>query len=161
MKDQFAQRAFISVVESGANTLTFEELTIARDTSRRQAFVIHRVEYLMSQSILANLAAADDVINVGLSLSNGISSISWDRPEILDRQYLSYGYANIAQQPLLSDFTNYPGGGIIVPVKQLYGFAQGASLVGAITVEVRIWYTTKDISREDYIELVEMYDILK
>lgn len=162
-KDQFAQIAYLSVTESAATTLTFEELSIAAELDKKKAMVIHRIEYNVAGGSLALLIAAGDQITCGLSLSNSITSTSLDKAEVFDRINIFYSAglpAGGIMEPIDRRFTDMPGGGLLVPVKKLFLFTQGVSIASATTVQARIWYTIKNLSPADYLELADAFQIL-
>jgi hypothetical protein len=162
----FADVAYLSVIESAANTLTFGALSLARALRSRQAFIVHKVEYLIPAATLALVVAAADALQFGLSLSNSITDIGYDKVEVFDRVYLPYDGTLPAgglcpPQPIVHKFTDMPGGGHIVPVKTMYLYAKGSSLAAATTASCRMWYTVRDLKDSEYLQLVEAYEILK
>lgn len=164
MPDVYSQIAYLSVVESAANTLTFNELNIASELDKKKAMIIQRIEYIIADSIIALMIAAGDSMSFGISLTDALTSIGMDHIEVFDRVVLQYSAgAQLAPNPMPIDkrFTDMPGGGLLVPVKKLYMFAVGASLASATQAVARVHYTIKDLKTEDYLELVEGYNILK
>ena len=165
-KDSFAQIAYISVTESASNTLTFSELNIAAELDKKKAMIVHRVEYTMASAQLEKLSATGDEIKCGISLSDSITSTGLDKVEVFDRITMNFGSILTSGQkappvfPIDRRFNDMPGGGLIVPVKKLYGFVQGTSLASALNIYIRIWYTIKTLTPGDYLELVDAFNIL-
>lgn len=162
----FADVAYLTVTETAANTLTFGALSLARALGSRQAFIVHKIEYLVPAASLALLVAAADALQYGLSLSNSITDVGYDKVEVFDRVYLSYDGSLpsgglMPAQPIVHDFNMMPGGGLIVPVKTMYVYAKGASVASASSVSCRMWYTVKELKDTEYLQLVEAYEILK
>ena len=49
----YADRGFVSVTESAANTLTFQELVVASVQDIKHKMIIHRIEYALQDSMYA------------------------------------------------------------------------------------------------------------
>lgn len=163
-KDQYAQMAYVAVTESAASTLTYEELALGTEFGgpTKQAMVITRIEYRITASVLALLAAADDEITAGLSLSNSPTDTELNQAEIIDRLNIPQQSAtSVGVCPVVKNFTDMPNGGIIIPAKKLYAFVQGVSIASAVTMRIRFWYQRKQLKSADYLELLEAYNILR
>jgi len=159
--DQYAQDAAITVVESAATTLTFQQLLAAGNVFERRAMVIHRIEYVPTVTSLNLILDENDYIQFGLCTNNQIATISYLDPNVVD--FYKYGMKKFGvaasgfpvETPFVRDFTALPGGGKIIPSYPIYGYAQGVSIAGAITVLIRFQFTIKTLKPEEYIELVE------
>lgn len=166
-KDIFAQKAYAKVTESAAATLTFEELSLATELDKKKAMIIHRIEYYPTETLYPGLIGANDHYRFGWATSNSITDVGPDIVEVFDRVVLSYnelmggGGINQGQAPIVRNFSEMPGGGLIVPVKRMYLFVQGSSVAVAGVVESLLFYTIKDLTDADYIELVEALNLLK
>jgi hypothetical protein len=167
VQDTFANLAFLTVTETAANTLTFAQLQIASNLmDKKYALVINRAEYLTSVAATV-FDTTGDYINIALVVSNKLTTIAdLSQPEVLDMvQFMrtDYGTAatSITQQfPIVKDFTNLPGGGILVPADRLYLAAKGTGLASASVSYVRMYYTVKEITVNDYWELIEARRIM-
>lgn len=162
--DQYANMASIEIVESAANTLTYKKLETGVALFEKVAWIIHRIEYFMDiNAALYN--ATGDVLGVALCAANSITSILDDaafaNPILIDIALITRVDLGAAAsgffelKPLVKDFSSLPGGGLIVPPAPLYGAAQGVGLTGATTSLLKIFYTIKDLSPDDYWQLVE------
>ncbi len=157
-EDRYPNIASISVVESAANTLTFKRLETGGVLFERRAFLIHQIHYALSA---AAIVAAADSVKMGLATNSTITSIDWDDPNVLDwvtMRRLDMGTAASGQlyiTPWVRDFATLPGGGLLVPSFPLYGFVEGDSVASAQTSKMRIYFTVKELSPVEYIELVE------
>ena len=159
--DKFANQAVITVTESAANTLTFKKLETGISLFEKLAWLICRVEYFP-----ANLAAAifngdGDGVNIALTTTDQLTSIAIANNAVLDLMLLArndYGAAAtmlMRHGPITKDFSTLPGGGLLVPPNPLYAACVGNGLVSAMTVYVKLFYTTYELSPEEYWELVE------
>jgi len=163
----YADRIYITCTESGANTLTYQALTLSTQLEVDKAIIIHKIEYSPGLATLALIAATGDELNAGLSVSNTLTDTSPEYAEIIDKQQwcfdtcLTTGQKWPAQRPFLSDYSNLPNGGIIVPMQTIYLFVKGTALGGAATVAARIWYSLLQLTGNDFSQLAQAFRVLK
>lgn len=159
MADVYSNLAYIAVTETAANTLTFSQLTTGISTFSKQAFIIHRVEWFYGDR--SDVAAEGDYFQAALVMSNKMSGIGLDDPSVvIAREWHSRVSGTPAvmfhfQVPDVDDFSDLPGGGLIIPANPIFLAAEGVSLAGAQTVNCRIRFTVKELKADEYIELVE------
>jgi hypothetical protein len=158
--DKYSNLAVVSVVESAANTLTFKKLETGMSLLDKAAWVVNRLEYLISPAYASNWSANGSRLDFGLALGNGFAAPAFDEVAIVDYNsrllswFTSVGF-HLDNFPILKDFSALPGGGLLLPPNPLYIFAKGLTLTAAGTVTVRIWYQVVKLSASDYWELVE------
>ncbi len=160
--DKFANIAHLSVTESAAGTLAFAQLAMANTLmSERFAMVIHRAEVTISNPH-SQFNASGDTASYGLALSDRITNITdLSQPELLffgQTTRIDIGTAASGffyERPQIFDFTDLPGGGLLVPADRLYIGALGTSLVAVLTVSMRLYYTVMPLETSDYWELIE------
>lgn len=161
--DAFAQVASAQVVETAANTLTFQQLQTGGMLFERRAFNIHRIEYHVNAGALD---AEGDTLSFGWCVSNQITAPAANDVNVVDlvvARRADFGTAASGQfyiTPIVRDFGVLPGMGFLVPSHPLYLYAVGASLAAAATVTSRFYFTLADLSPEQYIELVEAMRII-
>lgn len=166
-KDVFSQIAYIHVVESAANTLTFAGLSVFTNVLSQQGMVLHRVEYSLTSATISELAASSDRVSFGLTGSNSLTSTVLSDPEVYDERSVkrqdmgTAGNAILVENPIVADWTMLPGGGKLVPADRLYGYIQGTSLTNPTDMHVRIYFTLLDMSAADYLELAQSMRVLK
>jgi hypothetical protein len=143
---------------SAANTLTFAQLQFAVGVFQGVALILHRVEWFPTLASLRELVAATDSISMAIVTNDNLASLDPTDQDIIVRSDIIGLAANVETVPLpiINDYTNLPGGGLIVPANPLYlaldtGGAAAASVCRAI-----IYYTFKSLSDKDYIELMQM-----
>jgi len=164
--DLFSQEFYIQVVESAANTLTYQQLTTGAALFERRAMVIHRLEFNLLASTVGLILDESDYIIFGLSTSGQMTSVDLSDPNVIvytRRGRSKFGTAASGwdyMMPHIIDWTGLPGGGKIVPAFPVYGFVQGTSLASACTVRIRGAFTAKVLKPEEYIELVEASRII-
>jgi hypothetical protein len=164
--DQFANLAIIGVVETGANTLTFKKLETGFSIMEKAAWVISRIEYTVQAPLAAVFDGNGDHVDFGISLSNSWSAPTPTEITILDANSIwraDYGAAAtaiVSIAPFVKDFSNLPGGGLILPPNPLYGFVKGTGLVSAMAVTMRLYYTTLALAVDQFWELVEARRVL-
>jgi len=168
--DSFSNIAAIQVDESAANTLTYKKLETGIAVFEKVAWLISRVEYSINNLQATQLNASGDLVRLALTVSNMLSTLAsgilLTASEVLHGitvQRLDYGAAasgGLNVQPYPFDFSNLPGGGILVPPTAIYLAVQGDSCVAANTAWARIFYTTVQLTTEDYWQLVEARRII-
>ena len=159
--DKFANLAYGFVLESGANTITFSEIQTGVSIFEKIAWIIHRILWFPYYSSMNLMLDSGDQIQMALVVNSKMTSLGLDDPSLLDLHIAGLGNVGVAASgfpvacPVVHEFNNLPGGGIIVPPKPLYVAAMGVSLASAVSVACRIEYTHKALATEDYWELVE------
>lgn len=163
-KDEFSQLAYISIVESAANTLTFNGLSVFSNLLEPKGLVVHRLQYNVASQAL--LVAADDSMSFGLAGSDSITALSLDDPQIYDMEELvrrdlgTAGSGFYVSTMYIKDLSELPGGGMLVPADRVYGFVAGSSLASAVTVRIRMHFTVLDLTPQQYLELAQTLRVL-
>lgn len=161
MADKYANIGYADVDESAANTLTFSEIETGVSMFEKNAWVIHELEWWVPTSSVALLLAYPDTITMALVASNKLSSIHLNDAAVIDMYEIQYHEqgteANylLTEMPVRRDFTNLPGGGLIVTPRPLYVAAQGNSLATVSTIRLRFYFSIVSLKAEEYWELVE------
>ena len=165
IKDIFAQFFYMAVTQSAANTLTFAQLGIGVSLFDYAGLLLHRIEYSPTRATLQNVVAATDELTVAITGSDKIASLTADQPEVYDR--ITYNVSEVTavgvypnQQPVVHNFSELPGGGILVPAQNLYIACESTGFAAAGVVEARIYYTVKELVATDYLELVQRLRVL-
>lgn len=159
--DQFANQAVIRCTETGANTLTFQKLETGISLFDKVAWVISRLEYLVSVADFGYFNSTVDSLAFGLSTVNTLTTLDITNSAIFDYNFitrLDLGTAAsgmMLTQPFIKDFSQLAGGGIIVPPTPLYLGVVGAGLSAAATIVCKMYYTNLPLKPEQYWELVE------
>lgn len=162
--DQFCNQAVLTCVESAANTLTYKKLETGIPIFDKIAWVISRIEYFFAITI-GDFNGSGDTLAAGIVTTNVRTSIlsttAFPDPGVVDLVTLSrYDFGAAAsgflwEKPLIKDFAQLPGGGLIVPPSPIWGAIEGSGLGGAQTVLIKMWYTNLALSPDQYWELVE------
>lgn len=160
-KDEFVNQAYLEVTESAPNTLTFSKLETGISIHEKVGWIICRIDYSMSLSI-GNFAAELDQIAFGLSTSNAIVAATLAQSAVIDFNSINRHDMGTAASgmfvtaPHQKDFSNLPGGGILVPPNPLFVWAKGTALTTEMNIQCRMFYTVKVLKLEDFWELVEL-----
>jgi hypothetical protein len=165
-KDKFANIAYLTVTESAAGTLTFEQLQMATMMmDAKYAVLIHRAEFYFGA--YSSLNSTGDKVTFGLTVTDRVTDLAdLSQPEILFfnvTERLDFGTAangNLLVKPSQVDFTSLPGGGLLVPADRLYLGIQSSGAAAAMQVKMRLYYTVMGVSVEDYWDLVEARRIM-
>lgn len=154
--------ATIICAESAANTLTYKRLETGFSLFEKQAWIIHRIEYILDE----RFNSTGDTLDVAMMTANTRVSIADNAtfvdPTVVDKiKYIRSDVGTAAtgfyytQPQIVKDFTNLPGGGLIVPPTPLYGACQGTGLAAASTSIIRFFFTVVELATDQYWELVE------
>jgi len=165
-KDIYANMAYLGVLETAANTLTFAKLQIAYPSllDRKYGLLINRCDIEFAG--LSGLDATSDAVECAITVSDGISSLSLQNPEVLIREKLIRWDIGAAASgfffhlPITRDFSTMPGGGILVPADRLFIAVKGTTAGNAMNAYMRLYYTIIELSAEDYWQLVESRTLL-
>lgn len=161
VKDLYPNQAYLTVTESGANTLTFNQLLTGVSIYEKIGWIIHRIDYGLELTA-AKFAADTDTCNFGISVSDQISSIGMEYSACVDHNSIARidmgaaATAFLQRNPLEKDFSDLPGGGLMIPPNPIFLYVMGANAPSAFTVKARMYYTVKSLKVEDYWELVEI-----
>lgn len=167
MGDVYSNKFYGTVTESAANTLTFAEIQTNIEIFSKMAWILHRLEWFLEGVQFNKLLASDDVIAMALVGSNSLSSLALNWPGVIDLLNLQIGgwgtpaTAYPYSTPFIRDFSQLPGGGIIVAPRPLYLAVKGTSLASALTVSIRGYFTMKELKADEYLELVDFYRIVQ
>lgn len=160
-KDVFVNQAFLQVIESAANTLTFTKLETGVSIHEKVGWVISRIDYSMDIAV-GNFAAGADQVAFGICTSDAIVTATLSVSAIIDFNVITRidvgtaGSGWFLRQPFQKAFADLPGGGILIPPNPLYAWVKGTNLASAVTVKARMFYTVKELKLEDFWELVEL-----
>ena len=151
------------MTQAAANTLEFTEIDIGLSLFDRVGLKVQRLEYELSSATYGMFDSDGDIVEVGLSSSNQISSLSFDQRAlvhkcvIVDTQQAGNIGNWLFSTPFVFDFSTLGGGGLLIPPKPLYGAINSASIATTVEGFVRIFFTIEKLTDADYLELVESY----
>lgn len=164
--DRFANKFYVKVEESAANTLTFQEINTSVDVFSKKAWVLHRLEYYISIGELNKLDSSADKYSAALCSSNKIGALDLSDPSVVDLFEIAYreksavGY-DYHIMPIIRDFNNMPGGGLIISPRPLFLGLKGLGATAAGAISCRGYFTSMDLSADEYLELVDFYRIVQ
>jgi len=159
MQDVFVNQAYGGCTELVAGTLAFSEIQTGISLFEKVAWVVHRIMWF--EEDLVRILDVDDFLVSALVCSNRLNGLSLQDPAVIDIIQIGEwiegtpASGHLVEKPIVHDFTNLPGGGLIVPPKPLYIAHVGVSLAAATAVNARIFFTHKELAPDEYWELVE------
>jgi len=163
--DTYANVAAIYVEESVANTFTTAKFAFPFSIMDKMALVIQRIEYTLGG--MDQLNSSTDRIVLGLFASSSITSVDdQSDPLMIDNiriQRLDLGAAAtglIWPNPVIKDFTNLAGGGLLVAPNPLYAGVKATGAAGVTSSWVRLYYTYLELASDEYWQLVESRRII-
>lgn len=160
MAEKFTNQAFLQVIESSANTLTFSKLETGLNIYEKVGWLISRIDYDFELAV-SNFAAEADGAYFGISASDQITTVSLQNSAVIERNTIhrrDMGTAAAGMfelMPIIKDFSKLLGGGLLVPPNPIYIFVQGIALGSPLTVSARMFYSVVVLKTEDFWELVE------
>lgn len=159
--DVFVNQAYLEVVESAANTLTFDKLETGISIHEKVGWIISRLDYWFVYDS-TNFAASSDMVRFGISVTNTFTTPAPGENVVIDYNEVKRvdagtpATSNLVIMPFTKEFGNLQGGGILVPPNPIYVYVQGVALTSAITMKARMFYTVRSLKTEDFWELVEL-----
>lgn len=162
-RDMYSNIALTSVTMSAANTLTFAQLQIAVGMFQGVGMLIHRVLWYPHTTAMREIVASTDALFMALVTNNRLTSIE----NILDPSVVSLasivgiGVAVESKHlPIISDFSNLPEGGKLIPANPLFIAASSGGFVSAALVRALIDFSFVSLADKDYLELMQsMYPV--
>lgn len=163
-RDQRVNFAAILVTESAANTQTSKKFDFPYSVMDKMALNISRVEYWIGNTQLNG--TGDQTVYALTTASTVVSMENQADPTIIDSMRtirIDTGTAansTFRDMPLVKDFSNLPGGGLLVAPAPLYAMIQSTGAAAAEGFWMKIFYTYISLSTDEYWELVESRRII-
>ena len=158
--DKYANLAAVHPVEAVAGTAKWEKYAFPFSIMDKMGLLITRIEYLFLS--LTNLNSSGDSLEVALSVDSKITDFQdYTNPALVDSAYISRMDLGAAASgvfivsPIIKDFSDLPGGGLLVAPNPLYGGVKSSGAAGVMCAWVRLFYTYMELGAEDYWQLVE------
>jgi len=163
--DSYANVAAIYVEESAVNTFTAAKFNFPFSIMDKMALVIQRIEYWLGG--LDQLNGTTDRTVSGIFVSSSILNIENQAdPLIVDTmriQRIDIGAAASGVHtvlPIVKDFTNLAGGGLLVAPSPLYAGVKATGAAGVTSAWIRLYYTYLELATDEYWQLVESRRII-
>lgn len=177
LSDQYANIAYLKHTQIGVATLEFSRLDIVSGAllgDKKFGLLLQRAEfYTKAFDAMTDFALEDDYFLYGLCVTDSLADVGLQHPEVLCQlkfgNYLRQspgGAVNDivsfpAIEPIVLDFSAF--GGILVPADRLWLYQDTSNSAGAAAgnvLECRLFYTTLELSTEQYWELIEARRII-
>lgn len=160
LKDLYVNRAYADVTMSAANTVTFEQLNFAVGVFQGVALKLIQVRYYPLKAAVQEIVAAADILHFGLTLRDDLANLDPTSLSVIDVQNLMLTEArtaesNLVNEPLISDFSNLPGGGLLLPANPIYAAAHSAGFAAAAQVRFLLYYVFVQLTDRESIELLQ------
>lgn len=163
--DQYANIAAVFCTEAVAGTAKYERFAFPYSVTDKVALLISRIEYWWGQ--LSNLDGTMDYCIAGLTVSDKVVDLTNQAdPTVVDNNRIirvDMGTAAsglLYYQPAVKDFSQLPGGGVLIAPAPLYGVVQSSGAAGAMNCWIKMFYTYKELAVNEYWELVESRRII-
>ena len=159
-EDRFANVAATTLTLSAANTLTFQEMLTGISLGQGVGMLIDEIDYSMSRTSLLELVADSDNVDIALTASDDIPSISdmGDRRIIHNFSLHSIMVGavvglNHVKMPFVHQF--FPPLIIAAPRVFLAGVTAGAA--AASVFQIRFYFRYISLTPQQYLELAEAF----
>lgn len=155
--DLYINRTNATVVMSALNTLTFQQIRFAAGLFEGIALLLTRVLWYPTNTSLRELVASTDSLHMALTTRSDLTAIDPVNLSVLVSKNI-VGLATNTEPiitPLINDFSNMPGGGMLIPANPLYLGAFTAGAAAASSVRVVLEYRWKKLSPQESIELLQ------
>lgn len=165
-KDRFVQLMKLQTDMSAANAITFDGISLGTPLFEYAGILLERIDYFPGVSSYGEMQTLADVFDMAVCGSDNLADFDIGQPEIFDRLRLAVSLTGapadyqIAEWPIVHDFSSMSGGGLLVPAQEIYLGVDSAGFVGAGGGNVRIYYTWIEMVAADYLELVQRLRIL-
>jgi len=163
--DSQANLAAVLVTEAAAGTQAYARFAFPYSVMDKVGLIISRIEYwFLNQD---KLTSDNDRISMGLIAGNEITDVTdQTNPLLVDNARITFTLRGAGashawmSQPLMKDFANLPGGGIMVAPAPLSACILSEGATGVCSGYLKLFYTYKQLSPEDYWQLVESRRII-
>jgi len=147
----------------GADSGLAYKVSSAYDRKERKGMLIHRIEYDPTNMGLFTETAFEQRFGFQSMLNTPESAWQADKVGLLDYKSVlrmdmgTAGTGVFIHQPLVTDFTTLPAGGMIHHPSFLWSWGYNVAAVAATHyIAYRMFYTIVDLTDKDYQELWEM-----
>lgn len=160
-KDNYSNLVQVAITQSAADTLTFEEIDLGLTIFQKIGIVINRIEMYPQGPGWALLQNNGDTFIFGLTQSNQITTLSPSENAVVYRhqEYLMhYGTAGNAvpySEPIVADFSEMPGGGLIIAPRPLFIALDSDGLGATFEGIIRMYFIIIELKADEYFELLE------
>jgi hypothetical protein len=163
--DEFPNIVYVGVTESAANTLTFQQIQTGYGSLQKTGWVVHRIEYYLTQTTIQLLLNTDDLLQLALCTSNLASSLTLQDASMIDLLEIGVSiYSSVgvvfSEKPMIRNFSDLPGGGRLVLPYPLFLAVKGTSVAAAMVAAARIFFTERELGDSEWMELVQQTRLL-
>jgi len=163
--DEFSSIVYVSHQQAVANTLEFTQIQTGYGSLQKTAWIINRIEWYIPGAELAKIVANADEIQLALTTSNLVSSLSLADSALMDLFQIQISAQTAVgfeyyEMPKIRDFSGLPGGGKMVLPYPLFMAVNSASLATAISASARIYFTEREMDQDEWLELVQQTRLL-
>lgn len=153
--DNYVNIFDVTVTESAANTLTFEEMNVGLNVFDKVGLVISRIE-INWEVASQYMVAAGDVVRFAITQSDQITGIGYGQRAVIWQWAIRSPGANVEPlQNISADFSTLPGGGLLITPRPVFVALESGSIATALTAYFRIYFTVLSLQPSEYFELLE------
>lgn len=157
-EDRYANRAGLSVTESAAGAITFQELVTGVGFQTKKGMLIDQISYFIPAATIGLLSGNGDILLGGITSSTGVT----DLEDVADSRILhsffleglafgTVGNHLFLRQPF--DYQFFPS--LIHAHIRIYLAVQSVSIASAATLRARLLWRFIDLNEREIAELVQ------
>jgi len=158
MNDKYSNIAMRAVTQTVLNTLTYSKFDFGVGILEKVGLIIHRIDIEFQSTNMVDLASAGDSITVALVTTNVPTSISSTVNSTIDLFKIAAagaGTSQILETVYAHDFSNFPGGGLIVAPSSLYAALVTSGLGAMATIVMKLHFSILEMKSDEYYELMQ------
>lgn len=159
--DVYPNRAIQRVLQPTNDVLTYAQLRFGFGVFTGSALIIHRIDWYPELAAVASLTANADNLQFALTNRDDMTALQANNMNVFALKEVTPFIVGavvslwLADTPWSSDFSNLPGGGLIVPSNPLFVAIDSNALARTSFVDMMMYYTVKQLTDADYVELVQ------
>lgn len=158
-QDQFPNRAIMQVTQTVGSTLVFQQVRFGAGLFQGTALIVHRIEWFPDQDSVLEMLDVADYHHYALTNRDDLTELTPQNMNVLVMKKLLTPEGGVFGQheelPFISDLSNQPGGGLIIPSNPLFLAFDTGGASTQFTLNAVMYYTVRQLSDADYIELVQ------
>lgn len=159
-KDSYCNILQVGVTMSAANTDTWEEVDIGLNVFDKVGILLQRIEVFPDYNIETQFQTQDTQVRMCLSQDNTVTDLTVRQRSVIDGVMISAFWMTavgiyVFERPIVRDFTNLMGGGILIAPRPLYVGMASSGATAALAASMRIYFATIPLKPEEYFELLE------
>jgi len=157
ISDAYVNRAYVEVVMSAANTLTFSQIRWAVGLFQGIAIKINRIEWFPNGATLREVVTAADILIMAITSRNDLANLDVTNQSIYCGLSVVGVGVNVEPRilPFQTDFSTLSEGGLLVPANPMYIAANSVGFAVPGEIRALIYYQFVELSDQEALEVLQ------